>query len=335
MEKIYIVTGAAGHLGSTIIEQLVKNGCNVRSLVLKGEKHVPTSSTIYYGDVCDKESLEPLFDNPTNAELYVIHAAGIVSIKGAYDERIYNVNVNGTKNVADLCLKHNVKRMVYTSSVHAIPELAKGEIITEVANFDQNLVKGLYAKTKAEATAYVLSLVSKGLNAVVVHPSGIIGPNDYANNHIVALIRDYYNHDLTAAIKGGYDFVDVRDVAMGTISALNKGKIGECYILSNHYYTIKELLTMCHEITNQKEIKVYLPIWFVKLVAPLAEYYYRLKKTPPLFTAYSIYTLQSNSLFSNEKAKNELDYTTRDIRETLEDTIEYLKVKKLLKEKRH
>ena len=334
MEKIYIVTGAAGHLGSTIVEKLVANGCNVRSLVLKSEKHIPNGSEIYYGDICDKESLKPLFDNPTNAELYVIHAAGIVSIKGAYDEKVYNVNVNGTKNIADLCLENDVKRMVYTSSVHAIPELDKGEVIKEVNDFNPDLVKGLYAKTKAEATAYVLSLVSQGLNAIVVHPSGIIGPNDYANNHIVALIRDYYNHDLTAAIKGGYDFVDVRDVALGTISALNKGQVGECYILSNHYYTVKELLTICHEVTNKKEIKVYLPIWFIKLVAPIAEYYYRLKKTPPLFTAYSIYTLQSNANFSNEKARNELDYTTRDMRETIVDTVGYLKAKKLLKEKR-
>ena len=95
---------------------------------------------------------------------------------------------------------------------------------------------GPYAKTKAEATQAVLEAVKQGLNAVVVHPSGIIGPYDNGNNHIVKLAKDYISGKLLAGVIGGYDFVDVRDVAKGCIAAVDKGEVGECYILSNRFY---------------------------------------------------------------------------------------------------
>ncbi|NLV85829.1 MAG: dihydroflavonol 4-reductase, partial [Clostridiales bacterium] len=126
-------------------------------------------------------------------------------------------------------------------------------------------------------------------------------------------------------VSGGYDFVDVRDVSKGIISACEKGRQGECYILSNRFFKIREILNILHKITSKRKIKVFLPLWFVKATAPLAERYYEILKQTPLFTPYSIYTLNSNALFSNEKARDELGYTTRDMRDTLEDTVSWLK----------
>lgn len=139
------------------------------------------------------------------------------------------------------------------------------------------------------------------------------------------LIIDYVNHHLTAAVNGGYDFVDVRDVVDCIIACLNSSKIGECYICSNSYYTVKDILYLLHEITSQKEIKTVLPMWFAKLTAPLSELYYKILKKPPLYTSYSLYTLQSNANFSHEKATRELNYHPRDMKKTLEDTVDYLK----------
>ncbi len=85
---------------------------------------------------------------------------------------------------------------------------------------------------------------------------------------------------------------------------------------------------MLHEITGKKEIKRLLPLWFVNIIASSAEIYYKLLKRPPLFTPYSIYTLNTNANFSHEKATLELDYTTREMRQTLVDTVEWLKVNK-------
>lgn len=331
MNKLYLITGAAGHLGSTIVRRLLELNKDVRGLVLTNEKHLPKGSIeICYGDVRSKDSLTAFFDNPQQKELIVIHCAGIVSIATKYQQQVYDVNVSGTKNIVDLSRQHQVKKFVYVSSVHAIPEKKKGETIYEVSEFNPEEVIGLYAKTKSEATSYVLKAAKDELDASVVHPSGIAGPFDYGRGHMTALVIDYYKGRLTSGVNGGYDFVDVRDVADGIISCAKKGDKGECYILSNEYFSIKEILYMLHEITGKKVVKRLLPLWFIKIIASPAEMYYKILKRPPLFTPYSIYTLNTNANFSHEKATIELDYTTRELKETLIDTLNWLKENKRL-----
>ena len=97
------------------------------------------------------------------------------------------MNVKGTKNIIEQCMRHQVKRLVYVSSVHAIPETDEKATISETTKFSKDTVIGAYAATKAEATQAVLDAVKNGLDAVVVHPSGIVGPYDSGNNHIVQL----------------------------------------------------------------------------------------------------------------------------------------------------
>lgn len=333
MKKIiYIVTGAAGHLGSTVVRKFLALGKTIRTLVLPHEMHKNDliGTEIYEGDVCNEESLEPLFATQDGEELIVIHCAGIVSIASGYHKIVYDVNVSGTRNVVDCCIKHHVKKLVYVSSVHAIPEKPKGEIITEISHFDPGQVVGLYAKTKSEATQIVLNAAAEGLDASVVHPSGICGPYDYGRGHITQLFKDYYKGSLTAAVKGGYDFCDVRDVADGIISCVENGKQGECYILSGKYYSIPDMLEYFHEITGKKPIKTYLPLWFAKLTAPLAEVYYKILRQPPLYTSYSLYTLETNANFSNEKAKSWLGYHVRPITDTIKDMMNWMKKEKLI-----
>ena len=130
---------------------------------------------------------------------------------------------------------------------------------------------------------------------------------------------------MTSGVNGGYDFVDVRDVAKGIIATCDKGRKGEGYILSNKYFTMQQILFMLHEITGKKEIRIILPLWFLKGTARLAELYYKILRQPPLFTSYSIYTLNTNAHFSHEKATKELGYETRDMKETLTDTVNWLK----------
>ena len=329
MSELFLITGAAGHLGGTIVRKLLESGKKVRVLVLPGEKHIPEGvSEVFFGDVCDVKSIEAAFMHSENENLIVIHCAGIVSIETKYNQKVYDVNVIGTKNVVNLCKIYNIFKLVYVSSVHAISEKTNGETIVETSYFNPDDVVGLYAKTKSEATAYVLAAAGCGLNANIVHPSGIVGPFDYGRGHLTTLIIDYCKRRLTAGINGGYDFVDVRDVADGIISICQKGRKGECYILSNRFFTVREILFMLHEITGEKEIKAFLPLWFAKLTAPLAELYYKILRQTPLYTAYSIYTLNTNSQFSHEKAIKELGYITKDMYETLTDTIIWLKDQK-------
>lgn len=328
MEKIYIITGAAGFLGNNIIRKLEHdNNIEIRALVLSGESVKSLENLnckIFYGDVTKKETLSSIFENTKSKQVFVIHCAAIVYIKAKYNQLVYNVNVNGTKNIVDKVLEINAK-LIYISTVHAIPEKPDNKKIYEITDFNPDKVHGLYAKTKAEAAKFVIDAVkNKNLNACIVHPSGIIGPNDYGNSHLTELIKNVSNGKLFACVKGGYDFVDVRDVANGVINACENGTKGECYILSNKYLTIKELCDLVCDVQKNKKIRIILPIGLAKLIAPFFEIYYNIKKKTPLFTRYSLYTLSSNANFSNEKAKKLLNFKNRNMKDTIKDTIEWI-----------
>ena len=328
MKRVYMITGIGGHLGNTVARELLSAGETVRGFALPNEDVTMLygdAVSIVRGDVRDKQSMEPLFYGlKADDEVYFIHCAGIVSVASKYDQRVVDVNVRGTENVVSLCKEHDVKKLVYISSVHALPELPHGNVIHEVEGFQSEAVIGLYAKTKAAATQVVLDAAHAGLNATIIHPSGIIGPNDYGHGHLTQMVINYLNGSLTACVEGGYDFVDVRDVASGVIAATEKGKKGECYILSNRYIPVRELLGTLARVTGGKKINTVLPLWFAKLTAPLAELYYKIRHESPLFTRYTLYTLTSNARFTYEKARRDLGYKPRDISATVKDTVAFL-----------
>lgn len=325
MNELYIVTGASGHLGNVVARMLIERGERVWLFLLTGEKPVVEGAErIYYGDVTDKETLLPLFLDAVGEKVILIHCAGIVSIKTRFTRRLYDVNVLGTKNVVDFCLEHKVEKLLYVSSVHAIPDNVHGETIVETAAFDHRKVEGHYAKSKAMATRYVLQTGRKGLPVNVVHPSGIIGPYDFGRSHTTTLIEDFLNGRLRALMAGGYDFVDVRDVAEGIISCAEKGRPGACYLLTSRYYSLGELFEMLGEIAGRGKHLKTLPLWFVSFTAPMAELYYKILKQPPLFTRYSIFTLGTNNRYSHDKAKKDLGYEPREMKETLQDTCRWL-----------
>ena len=321
---LYLVTGACGHLGSQIVKQLVFMGERVRVLALPGENDTLLSglnAELVPGDVRDIDSMRSFFQTAPEEDVYVIHSAGIVTIAARTDENLRRVNVEGTRNIVKLCVEYKVRRLLYVSSVHALPVGPRGETVREADAFSSSAVSGAYAKTKAEATQIVLDAGRSGLDAVVVHPSGIIGPGDLGSNHSNQIFRDYLNGRLPAIVKGGYDFVDVRDVASGCILALEKGKPCNCYILANTHYEIRQLTDMLQKFSGIKRRLPALPLWLVTAFAPFAETLDKLRGRRPLFTRYSLYTLSSNDCFSSQKARTELAYTVRPIEETMRDIV--------------
>lgn len=336
MERVYLLTGVGGHLGNTVARRLLSAGATVRGFARPTEDVTMLYGdriSIVRGDIRDAASIEPLFFglDAEKTEIVFLHLAGIVTVASHFDQNVVDVNVNGTKNVIAACKAHQVKKLVYVSSVHALPELPQGNVISEVSAFAPETVVGLYAKTKAEATQLVLDAAKDGLDTTVIQPSGIIGPNDYGKGHLTQLIRSYLDGSLTACVEGGYDFVDVRDVAEGVVSAVDRGRTGECYILANQYYNVKDLLERLHRMTGVRAIKTILPMWFARLTAPLAEIYYKIRREAPLFTRYSLYTLTSNARFTWAKAKHDLGYAPRDISQTLRDTVEFLRAERHVK----
>ena len=318
-----VVTGATGHIGNVLVRELAATNVAVRALVLSDDNTEALNALpieIVRGDVTDYPSLVNAFEGATT----VYHLAGIVNISSGKRKILQKVNVEGTKNVVNACLEEGVKRLVYTSSIHAFEELPHGQTLTETKNFDEKTVKGDYAKTKAIATHIVLDAVHRGLDAVVLHPTGVIGPYEYTLSSMGQVIVDFLKRRLFAYIDGSYDFVDVRDVAEGIILAGEKGAIGENYILSGEQITVKRILELLETATGLKAPRIKIPVWFARLTAPLSELYYRLLNQRPLYTSYSIHTLQSNSVTTHQKASEALGYCPRPIIETIHDSVQWI-----------
>ena len=195
----------------------------------------------------------------------------------------------------------------------------------EVRSFDPDAVDGYYDKTKAIATQLVLDASKTGLDAVVVHPSGIIGPHGFPTGNMARLLTLFVRGKLPAAIHGGFDFLDVRDVAVGVVSAADEGKCGECYILSNRFVSLREMFDILAEVSALKKLRLYVPLWIAKAFAPFAEIYYRLTRKTPLFTKYSLKTLSGNARYFHGKASREFNYSTRPLKETLADTAMWIR----------
>ena len=311
------VIGATGHLGNVLLRLLIENGEKVVGIVPEGEDLTPIEGLpveIRYADIRNYESLK----NVLSGVDYVFHTAGVISISRGDWDKLYSVNVIGTRNVVEACLELKVKRLVFTSSVHAFKESKKGTPITE--DLPLSPLYGDYAKSKAMATEEVIKGIKRGLDAVIVAPTGIIGPCDYKVSEMGTLIVNYMKSKMFFYVHGAYDFVDVRDVAQGEILAMDKGKTGEIYILSGDQITIEEILNTLREVSQKKILHICMPMFLAQFASLFTPTVARITKEKPLFTAYSLQVIQSNSLVSSKKAEVELGYKTRPIKESLRDS---------------
>jgi dihydroflavonol-4-reductase len=332
--KMIVVTGATGHIGNVLVRELLAQGQVVRALVMPADDLRPLEGLeveIVYGDVTHLPSLKAAF---TAAEV-VFHLAGIVSIMPSMRPLLEEVNVRGTRNVIDACRATSVRRLIYTSSVHAIAEPPPGTVIDESQPFDPDRVLGDYARSKARATLLLLGEVRKGgLDAVVCCPTGIIGPRDYKISNIGQLILDFASGHLKSYVKGAYDFVDVRDVARGLILAAERGESGSHYILSGAQVQVPELMKELERDVGRRAPTFEIPARIARAAGVLASLYYRVLRRRPVFTAYSIDVLKSNSQISSARAREELGFTSRPWQNSIRDHVEWFRSEGMLPARR-
>lgn len=317
-----VVTGAPGYLGNNLVRALVSRNLKVRCMVLPGESCLPLEGLdveIVEGDVRDIEVLCRTFDG---ADI-VFHLASIISLLPGKRRLLEEVNVKGARNVAKACLKSGVRRLVYTSSIHALAEPPHGHVIDESMPCDPARITMAYSKSKARGTLEVMEVIDRGLDGVIVMPTGIIGPYDFKPSATGRLIIDFAAGRIPARVVGGYDFVDVRDVAKGHILAANKGRVGEKYILSGEWISIDDIMKEISNMTNAPLPRWQVPVGLASAIAMILSSYSMLTGAKVLLNQDSITTLRSNSIISSEKARRELGYTSRPIRESIRDTVKW------------
>lgn len=321
-----VITGATGHIGNVLVRELLKNKERVRVILLKEEPTFPIDSLNvekFYGNIVDKESLRIAFEGADT----VYHLASKISILP--NENLDKVNIDGTKNVADLCLEMNIK-LLYVSSVQAISVFRNREVIDENNVMDENYIIGNYGKTKAKATKYVLYLVKeKHLKAIIVHPSAVVGPNDYLFSNIGVSILAIMK-GLFTLMDTECNYVDVRDAVRGIILACEKGHYGERYILSGVRVSLKEEKRLIDKTLCRPHWYINIPKFLVRFIAFVLTPLYKPLNIKPFLTTESLEILYLNPEFINNKAKNELGWSIRSFEETIKDTVYWIKNNKKL-----
>lgn len=318
------ITGATGHIGNVLVRELVNLGEKVKAITAPFDNTPSLKDVdveVIKADVTDyKQVYNALKDSDT-----VFHLAAMISIMPGMKKKIFDVNVNGTKNIIKACFELNISKLIYTSSVHALEEPPKGSIINERLSFNPKKTSGVYGKSKATAALEVQNAIKKGLNAVIVCPTGVIGPYDFKLSEMGSMIFDTINKKMKICVNGSFDFVDVRDIVKGEINAMKKGKIGNVYILSGHKSYFYDLVNTIKEIENLSYKTVFLPKSLTNVISWFSPLYYKVLKKTPRFTPYTMHTISRDYTFSNEKAKNELKYFSQPLKKTLKDTIKWFK----------
>lgn len=308
------VTGPSGHVGANLVRMLLARGRAVRVLVRR--ETIPALAgldvELVKGDVREPESVARLVAG-TSA---VFHAAGVISIAGDPLGLVEQVNVQGTAHVADAALSSGVK-MIYFCSVHAFEQEPLHLPIDETR---VRVVRGTaYDRSKAGGEAEVRKRVARGLEAMILHPSGILGPHDFGPSRMGRVFVDMYHRRVPALVPGGFDWVDVRDVALAAIAAWERGRTGESYILSGRWASMGELAMLAAEITGVAPPRIETPLWLARAGAPFMEAWARVRKTEPLYTRESLLILQANRAYVREKATRELGHAPRPLHESVRD----------------
>jgi len=319
-----LVTGATGHIGNVLVRKLLDAGQSVRALILPGEDPLPLRDLPVEqvtGDVLDPVSLRKAMRGVNR----VFHLAGIISILPGKNDLLRKVNVEGTKNILAAAKQSGVDRLIYTSSIHAIHRAPPGVRINERLPFDPQNPVGEYDRSKAEASLAVQQAAQEGLDSVIICPTGVIGPNDYRRSELGQLILDCVEEKPQFYVDGAYDFVDVRDVADGILLAAEKGRSGETYILSGQRLAVGNIIDLLWEMTGKRFTRIHIPFSLAKAASIFTPIYYRLSRTKPRFTPYSLATLRSNCNISHAKATRELGYHPRQLLVTLTDTVDWFR----------
>lgn len=316
------VTGAAGHIGAAICRQLLEQGYEVVALTYNDSSAIQDLPvTIVKGNVLDRESLKVLIGQSDA----VIHTAGMIELGYKFIQKMYDVNVIGTKNVLETAKELGSKKVIHFSSIHAFSHKPYDVAIDESREFVTEK-SVFYDQTKRDGHVLAQEAAKNGQNVVIVCPTSAVGPPDHKPSKLGKAVVDIYRGSVPAVVKGGFDFADVRDMANGVVAALEKGRTGETYILGGKYYTIKEFSDLVLEAKGTKKRLMELPLLAANIGLPFVKSYAYLTKKPPLYDKAYIDILQDgNKLTLSTKAKEELGYSVRELGETLTDTVEWFR----------
>ncbi len=311
-----LVTGANGFLGANFVRLLLARGDRVRALI---HRETPALSGLDVetvgGDVRDADLVRAAMTGVDT----VFHLAAMISIDGPHGGLVRAINVDGARNVGEAALAAGVRRFVHVSSVHAFEQEPLDQPLDEGRAQVSGADRPAYDLSKAAGEAVIRELAGRGLDAVIVNPTGMIGPYDYAPSDMGRVFLDLYRGKVPALVAGGFSWVDVRDVAAGILAAGERGRTGEGYLLPGHWLSVRDLAALAARIAGVRPPRLVLPMGVARAVAPMALGYARLVRRQPRMTGESLSALRGNRDVRGDKAEAELGYHARPLEETITD----------------
>ena len=311
------ITGASGHVGNVLSRQLTEQGHQVRVLVHSNTGALEDLRVEKVdGNVLDKESLLAF----TKGCDIVIHSAAIISIHGDPTGIVFKTNTEGPRNVLEACMENNVRRLLHLSSTHAVLERPLHQPFDETRPYKQEH-HFAYDYSKATGEQIMLEAFRSGkIDGCVLRPSSVVGIHDYRPSELGKALIDFYNRKIPMLPKGGYNFIDVRDLCRTIANAIEKGRTGEIYLLSGKYYSLKEFAAIVNEASGVKTPKTVMPFWFLKTILPFVKLYGKMVGSAPVFTVEAITALKlGHPDMRSDKAKEELGHEFRPLKETIKD----------------
>jgi dihydroflavonol-4-reductase len=314
-------------VGAALSRLLLAAGETVRLLIHQDARALDgLKAERVQADLRDPDSLCRAFQG---VEI-VFHLAASIALDRRNAESMRRVNIDGTRNVIRACRDCSVRRLVHFSSIEALADLGSRKATDESNPLAGAAETTIYGWTKAESERLVLQAMQDGLDAVILSPTAIVGPYDYKPSHLGRSLLDLYHNRLPALIRGGFNWVDVRDVAEAALAAGHRARSGERYILSGTWKSLAQMAALVGEITSHDGYRPILPGWAAKAAAWIVGGLPGLSARYPGFTPEALIAIGKHREISCAKAERELNYAPRPLEETLRDTFQWFEGQGLL-----
>lgn len=317
--SLAVVTGGSGYVGVNLVPVLREAGFSVRVLDRGRHPLLPIDDVQFVpGDVRDPAAVRSAF---AHADV-VFHLAALISVSGDMGGLVEQVNVTGVANVAAAARQAGVRRFVHCGSVHAFDTDVPGPI-DETSPKAERPELPAYDRSKAAGERALQREVELGLDAVIVNPTGIIGPRDPGPSRTGRLLATMRRRALPAVVEGGFDWVDVRDVTAGLLAAQRHGRTGQNYLLAGHRASLRELADLVAAITGGRPTPFTLPVWFARVWSPLAGVLARWSDNPLLYTSDTLHAVRAFPEIDDSRARAELGHDPRPLEQTLRDLFDW------------
>jgi dihydroflavonol-4-reductase len=324
MEGTTIVTGGAGFIGSHLVERLVQDGHRVRVVERPGAEagHLPPGVEVVRADIRDREAVR----GAMRGARLVYHLAANPNLWARDRGEFERVNHRGTVHVLDAAIGAGAERILHAST-ESILTCARGTgPIAEDVEVTERDAVGPYCLSKLRAENEAMARAREGQPVVVVNPTMPVGPGDRGMSPPTRLIRDFCRGQLPARMDCTLNLIDVRDVAEGMVRAMGRGIPGRRYLLGGENLTLKELLGLLSERTGVPVPRWRVPYPMGLAVAVASEFWAdRVTGRPPKATVTGVRLTRRTMHFDASRSLAELDLAPRPVRESLADSVEWLR----------